>query len=1197
VPNILDLDSESDNVLDLDATPQRGAIGRAWDFATKPITEHMTAAGVSPEFTSTVAKGLGTGFEMLIPGGRARAALDMWADRIPGAIRKPLQALPTPGSFVEQASPLDVATAPAGMAGRAGLGGRLVEMAQAAGIGTEGILQLKKAQETGDWSEVPGGVVRLVLAKMGMGGGISGLGGKISDEIPIPEGEISAFEKATRAKMRASDAPFAEGATTAGASELSPPPQLSSFEQRLRAQGPESVGTEPLTSPTAGTSSPGSTYEAKLRQHTAGASGTGELPNPGAGHQKRLSYEEKLRAANAAMPETGDNVLDLDAGAATPGPAIYDPALAGDDLMRAAQEAEQAVTTMSPEVAAKVGALPPTPEGMTRVYRGEGELSTEGSTWFTTEAAEAASYAAGGRLKYVDVPTARLEQLNESLGRSGPPAGEFDFSGGMEGYAARAQEVPGIAGSQAGLPVDPPTSLEKQLQDSLALTKGVESPLGTGAPRLAPRSGESGFITTDFIKDAYTKTNQAVGDFLRSSVAGDIPTAIRNVQSGLRMVGEAMFENPIAAGFENLAASRARASGNVTAALDHDRAAKLFMETSKAFAGATFEEGAATLADALSFISRGKVAPQWGNPSTFKERTNLMREVGDKKLADKLDDFSSAALTGDSGWRKGLMFFNIIGDRFINRTFLKAHVDAAQRVFGASSPQQLEALAARNPVVREKLQEFLVNAGSEAFRASWQNTAASGYTKTLIKALDNTPLGLVVQPFGKAFFANMLPNILEKVPGLAFGSKRVRNSFEFQSNKNAMKMLQGMPSTPATRAQIAHLRGQNSLLAQEGVYAPSKIYARMVTGPVLMTAAIAARLDRGDDGTEFDQTAVELGADGKATKVASWTSQMGEDLPFIYLGDRIAHEIIAKREGRPSKYEGKDGVASLKPLMKAIYGSRYGVANPALDMIAGGLSGKQEFDSGYVDRTARAIAEDLGRMAGAGSWLGGTARRIAAANDPEEAKLRRGDVTQSRGPLARVKEAFVEGAQTQIPGLRKQLPESQAWSKLAPGRTVDPLEPLTGQIKMDDVEKLANAGKPVSALLSILPGSSRFEVSKLDQFANAHQGKVSLSQILPRRTQEPAFDELMMKHLRDGLTKRALPALESGKIDKLSPEAQVVWFGNLAKIRDQAHDKATRDFRRLTGAWPQAEEEKRAAEKKKREAKRQTKRELRSVEY
>lgn len=1212
----LDLDAVS-GPLDLDAEPEQpGLLSRAWSFATKPILQHWKEAapdqaagidrfgGVVESVVNAIPK---PGFvSARIPQWQVDAVKDI---PVVGTVARFANSGPSFGQATRDASLLDAAAAPAGMAGRVGQGGRLIEIAQAAGIGGEGIAQLQEARATGDWSKVPEATVRLLLAKMGMSGGLSGAGSKGSlDDVAraAEEAALSPFERQTRRVAR--QQPDVPPTNFAGPEILPPPPTVSRFETQSRA----------LTD-----------------QMPAGQASSGARATP-PGFQKKLSYEERLRAraANAPEPMQGpptptveqqfagakariasEGPLDLDAleasaggpqativSAQPPSPLRAEP----DDLMRAVQEADEAVSTLTPDVAARLGQLPAPAEGVTRVYRGEGPLSKGGGNWFSTEPAEAASYAAdGGKLLFVDVPTARLRQLNETIGRDPDLMGEFDFSGGMEGYAARASEVPPTA--RVLEPVAPTSDLEAALQKSVQIAEPLKAagatPAQISSQLQQQRGGEAGFANVDLLTDAAKAANRGVGDFLRASVAGDFVTAIRNVQSGLRMVGQAMIEGPVAAGYEKLGALRARAQGNVTKALELDRAAKLQMETAKAFGKATFEEGAATFADALSQLSGGRIKLGQGSQA-FDARLKLMENVGDKKLAEKLGSFSSTSVTQtDSKWRKGLMFANILGDRFINRTYLKAHVDAAQKVFGAASPQQLEQMAARNPVVKKQLEEFLVNAGSEAFRASWQNPGASGYTKSFISALDSTPLGLVVQPFAKAFFANMVPNVIEKIPFAAAASKRVRNSWEFHANKNLIETLGPAAQIDPTVAQkVRDLQKANRELAKDGVYSPAKIAARQVMGGLVVAAAVTRRLQSGDDGTEFDQMHVQSGPDGKANKVASFTSQAGEDLPFWYLGDVIGHKILAEREGRPSKYDGKDGTTSIKGLMKAMYGSRYGVQTPAMDMIGALIGGKTEFDNQYIDRMARGISEDLGRMAGAGSWVGGTARRVAAATDPEEAKLRRSDVTEARGPLARVKEAFVEGAQSQVPknpfGVpdRTQLPETISWSKLGTATNVDPAAAALGG-SLSEAEKLMDDGKPISALLSLLPGSNRMEVSRLDRFAQEHQGQVSLSEILPRRTQQPAYDQLVLKHLKEGLEKRALPALRSGKIDELSPEAQVTWFRNLASIREDATEKAGREFRKLTGEYPEGELLRRQKKTEKRDQQRRTRRELRSVGY
>jgi hypothetical protein len=1188
--------------------PQPGMLSRAWNFATTPILDHWKAAAPSmaPEidrYGEAVEK---VGNLVPRPWGMT-PEIPEWQRNLgrkiaPGVVDK-LTQIPRLGQMAQEGTPLD-AVSSAIPSGRLGA---LLNAAAGAGIGAEGLAQLREAYETNDWTKVPTGLARLALGALGVSS-VKGSGAAddvakvaptstttsgIPDSVPVSAepvgfGSGSLSQSAGRPPEVPPLAPVSGTPTS-----LAPPPTLSSVEWRPsagsstqvpagRAAPPGGAQTPPTAAASSGSTPPKKTLEQRMAEVQVEQKAEWD-PN------QLLDLDAPPAAsvdtATASVPSGGRNL----AAASQPTAPAGAPAGARQFEVGGFQATHnpktKTVALKGPQGEKVTGKIHDDFVEMTSIGKGKAENSKT-----AVDALRALGIAESKPVLFTST--------NLSI-----DGGNFRKRMLERGDLLQIDGKLVLKGTEGLTPPKLESALQKSVEIAEPLRASGASPTEITSQLKNQRSGEAGFVDPQLLVDAAKSVNRGTGDILRMSVAGDIPTAIRNVQSGLRMVGQAMFEGPIAAGFDLAAASKAAGAGQVSKSMELKRAAQLQMEASKAFAGATFSEGASTFADAISLLSGGRVKPQWGNPSGFADRLRLMENVGDKKLAKKLGDFSSTSAGVDlnSKFKKGLMFFNILGDRFINKTYLKAHVDAAQKVFGASSPQQLEQMAARNPVIKAQLQEYLTNAGSEAFRASWQNEAASGYTKALISALDNTPAGIIIQPFAKAFFANMLPNVLEKIPGVAFASKRVRNSFDFQANKTRIEQLGRMPQTPAVKQEIAKWRNENRKLAEGGIYAPSKIYARMTMGGMMLTAAVMRRLYQGDDGTEFDQMPIEVGEDGKAKKVASFTSQAGEDLPFWYLGDRIAHSIIAQREGRPSKYAGESGTTSLKGLMRAMYGSRYGVQTPAMDMIGSLISGKSKFDDDYIDRMARGISEDLGRMAGAGSWLGGTARRFAAEADPEEAKLRRGDVTESTGPLARVLESGKEGFQTQIPknpfGLpdRTQLPESISWSKLDTAKSIDPLEPLKGG-SIGDAEKLAQQGKPISALLSLVPGSTRMEVSALDRFASEHQDQISLSEILPRRTQQPAYDALVLKHLKAGLEKKALPLLESGRIYELSPESQVAWFRTLPKIREQATDRAAREFRSMTGTYPEGELERRQKEREKRVKRRVMRRELRGLD-
>src|SRR5678815_1582197 len=152
---------------------------------------------------------------------------------------------------------------------------------------------------------------------------------------------------------------------------------------------------------------------------------------------------------------------------------------------------------------------------------------------------------------------------------------------------------------------------------------------------------------------------------------------------------------------------------------------------------------------------------------------------------------------------------------------------------------------------------------SEAMRAAWNLPYAhGGKFQAVVRDVAALPVvGVLTVPFGRALAANFLPGVLESMPLFNHLSKRVRNSYTFNSlsilQKELGDQLRQLPSGVPQHVEIQAAMTKNASkmreLRETGVYSIDQIRARTMIGPLVVAGAAALRYMRGDDGTEFDQ--------------------------------------------------------------------------------------------------------------------------------------------------------------------------------------------------------------------------------------------------------------------------------------------------------------------------------------------------------
>lgn len=799
------------------------------------------------------------------------------------------------------------------------------------------------------------------------------------------------------------------------------------------------------------------------------------------------------------------------------------PEMASSDLQAAAAAAHEAVAAP-----VDISTLPPVPADHTRLYRGEGPLSEAGSNWFTTEPEEAGSYQQGGELLYTDVPTRWLELHNEKLGRDTSMRGEFQLP---DGYVARAKNAAapnpesGFAMNPGGVVLDIYDAVKKAATKPGAVVKGA----------------------TNFLDD-----------FLRASVAGTVEATMRNISSGVKLVGQSYVFNPVTAQMARGRAAWYRANGKPQAAREALMSAQLFSELGKSFRNVTPHELSQTALDMVGTLKGGR--EEHGN---FGQNLELLKTYGLKREASTLRNFASVPEFNSEGFKsrvgdtakKVLMFGNIMGDRAINRVVLAAHIDAIQKVFGVKDAQGLARLQS-DPTAGPIIKNFLEYASSEATRMAWNNpnvTSGAKVSGDQITTSGQSPisqvytawgripvLGILTNPFARSFAANYLPNIVEMSPGLHLLSKRVRNSYAHNSldilHQEVQAKMRNTPSGSTAHTELANKLAEITRTQRElrdsGVYSLDSIHTRTMLGPLVTAAAFAWRMMKGDDKTEFDEMGLGKAPSG-GHRNAAFTGSVGEWLPYIFVGDWLAHKQMGT-----GKYDGKEGSIALARVAQAFYGSRYGYTNPSGELLQAlyeGLFQGKNINSDYLNEMAGKILGGVGKMAGAGGWIGSAGRGLAAAASPEEAKLRRDDLS------------IQGGFQSQIPIWRQNLPESIQWLNLKHGENPAPLE-------------------------NMLTGLTQRDRGEIEEFINSHQGKLSAGAVSPHRTQDPTFDELMLAEYAKNVRGKVLPYLHSPGWDAKSDEEKIAEFTSTMKqAREAAKREALRKYKSEKGTLPDVE--------------------------
>lgn len=661
---------------------------------------------------------------------------------------------------------------------------------------------------------------------------------------------------------------------------------------------------------------------------------------------------------------------------------------------------------------------------------------------------------------------------------------------------------------------------------------------------------ETGAISSQMVSDLY-KGAKAIpgilwrhtGQLLRASAAGQISTAVTNVTSGGRMALKQTALAPIAAAEAKRQEIFARRRGDTQKADELATSRKYYMSLAKQYGRMLPGELYGTVADMFSFAKGKPVAH-----GKFDQRLVAMEQMGGKRTAKAIREFSSPEATPDTRLKKILMFFSIAGDRFANRLFLGAQMEALQSALGVKDLNGLIKVGQSTPQMKEFIHRTLEAAGTEAMKAAWNLPWARGAYHGAMKGISDMPgVGLLAAPYGKAMFANFLPNVVEQFPGLHLLSRRVRDSYKYEALRNTMHQLdalkQQMPKGSQNRknvgAALTKIRQEIRGIEEQGVYDPVMVNVRAMSGMMIMTAAAAIRVLKGDDGTEYDQTEKESDATGKAIKVASWTGTLGEDLPYVMLGDMLGHMVLAKRSGKDTtKYSVKDGLINLSTIPEAFFGSKYGFRNPGLEILTAVTKGGKVKEE-YLERLAENVSASLGRMAGAGAWIGQGARKIGEAVSDEEKFYRR---TDTEGSVAGAAKA---GFQSQMPVLRQQLPKSPSWGEMRNAQVEDPIS-------------------------GMITGANRSIVTPIQRFINDHQGKLDPSDVYPRRTSDPEFDQMRLEAweqlVKDRVIKKVLGA---PKFATLNEDAQIERFRSvMTSVRDASEDLAVRRYRRTKGGVP-----------------------------
>lgn len=669
----------------------------------------------------------------------------------------------------------------------------------------------------------------------------------------------------------------------------------------------------------------------------------------------------------------------------------------------------------------------------------------------------------------------------------------------------------------------------------------------------------------------FKKTSKAANtamELTRAAAVGDIATSIGNFISGAAHGALSMGGGPIAAFLANRRATKWEKQGRHREAAEERAAAKRFTYVSKHLPKATWDSVGEGLVDTLTVLHLGK------GTQRLQDQITLLKRVGLKEPAEKLEHFSNVHIGSADKFetvKKGLMIANIFGDRVFNGAYLTAHIDAFAQEVGARDNAALLAMLNKDRDLRQRFGWYMQETVGEAFKATWQLPFANEAMKWVGHELSENPVmnaaSLLLSPFYKALGANLIMNTTEIFPTPAvqkghvvpsFGefhmSKRVRNSFQHDAMRQQLRVLQDkLASTPqaqtkartSLRNQIHRKMKDMRQLEESRIYNIHTAKARAMQGPILMAMAALWRLSRGDDGTEFDQIPDKKDEKGKATMAWYINRALGELIFPLYWGDYLGHWMLSQKTGKPFKYGTADGTTKVASyIQESFSGSRYGIPDPALDLIKQILGeDKKGTSTEYLKRLGTEALANVGRMAGTLGIVGGAARLAAEASSKEEHLGRR---TDAKGPLDAVKKGF----QSRIPNVgqgkeysRLALPTAPDWKNLDHSKSVDPVQ-------------------------GTLTGMTKGRISPITRFVNAHQGKMSMSDILPKRTGDPTYDEI---HLQAWI-KRATPLMVVfDKIESWPEQAQIDEVKSLFKAaRARAAEDAIKTYKKQTGQSPEA---------------------------
>ncbi len=699
-------------------------------------------------------------------------------------------------------------------------------------------------------------------------------------------------------------------------------------------------------------------------------------------------------------------------------------------------------------------------------------------------------------------------------------------------------------------------------------------------------------------------------ELVKSSTVGGVATSTMNAISGGLHIGMTSLTSPVAALSAMERAKKWERQGRLEEAKEERAAAKRFLEVGKSMPGATVKAIGESLVDALSVLHLGKGSPH------FKEQMDFLRDTGQKELAGDLEKFSNTHVKMGGKLdvaKKVLMIANIMGDRTVNGAYLNAHLGAFMKEIGAKDYTEALRMMDKDKGLKRRFQHYMQEMAGEAFKASWNLPFATEVMKVAGAKIQENPvlngLSLMVSPFYKAMGANLIMNATEIYPlpalqeknilptlGETHTSRRVRNSFNHDSLRQQIRVLEkevvkisnmqtpNLTALKTVKKKIAEKRKEMRQLEESKIYSIHNARARTVVGPIIMALVAAQRLHRGDDGTEFDQIPGEKDAKGKALTGKFVTAALGEFVVPAFFGDYIGHYLWSKKSGKPFKYETKEGRSkALAYLQESFAGSRYGIPAPAQEFtteLIAALTGKgKQQSTEYLKRLALESVANVGKMAGTLGLPGSLARTYAESKNPEERFSRRTDA-DTKGPLpGAITKALSDGFKSRIPDLgqgkdlsRLSLPKAPDWKNLSHGQSInEPLDSLTGLTKT--------------------------KIGPIMRWVNAHQGKVSAGDILPKRTGDPIYDDIHLEEWKKQVEaprkvrgREAPPLLDYFARVEDWPEKAAIFeiISKFRVARARAAEEAAKRYEELTGKPPERIQERDEKKKEKKELKKQT---------